>query len=456
MATFHTNGRIISTQGSIVSVDPQSVQNNNTNQNNIRFPYASIILSQTDNSFVNEPSNPDIPQARIDHVSESQNLNTLQQPTQRNNLVAFAAFGKHEPKIRSFPCTPDNQDEVHPEHPCYLCFYGRWLHLNEIAPNVCGKYIVAQDNTCTLEEYALPPCYDCNGVNGPYPVCKSCEKCEEQPDGSYICEDNCPPDYMCAVSSLPVGSPPVHSCLKMCESQDDCSFVNCEACRDGLCVPVCSSGSVCDLGVCKDSCFPPCDRNNCETCEYINGVYGCQGPMPPSIQGYYEECCGGKKYRMVTFDECEQLDPITCQRIIACPPGTTCYLAKCVPTCADDSECNPDCCETCAPTDEPNISVCVSCEEGGACVDGVCIDNYIEKLKQILGCNGCEVLQSKNTPECSDATLSCLKPECYTCADNCEYLAREYNRPFQCKQQDSGEFVCQTYDLQITSINLIP
>jgi len=85
MATFHTNGRIISSPSGSYSADnpltPQSAPS--AKNNKVRTTYASKIVSKNKSSVTNESTASDQPQSRIDHISESITLNTLQQPQQK-------------------------------------------------------------------------------------------------------------------------------------------------------------------------------------------------------------------------------------------------------------------------------------------------------------------------------------------------------------------------------------
>ncbi len=451
MTTFHTNGRIVSAPGANVPNDPQVISS--TSSNNIRSVYASKIISKNNPSVTNESTVSDQPQGRIDHISESVVLGTLQQPQQENNQVAFAAFGQKRTRNRSFPCTEDNKDQSHPENPCFICLFGEWVHYNTIKPSKCGTYIV-EDNNCVRKDFALAPCTKCNDTNGVHPVCNICEKCDPTEDNPNRCVDICPEGYICLEEG----------CKKTCtNSSSDCRWEDCEVCNSRyVCEKTCGTGEICDFGICKGECWPPCNANNCETCEYKNGVYGCQGADPIKKYGYIEICCKGKKYSMYVDNKCKAWDPVFCVEYDNCPQNTVCRRDECLPFCSGDNDCNAACCEKCVQLDGDNFKTCVSCPDYGACLDGECKQNnenrgILEEINDIKKCNGCQKLEQKDTPECTAGNgIECYKSECFECKNYCAELSKTYNKPFECKEVSPGKFACRPYDIQITSINLLP
>jgi len=466
MTTFHTNGRIISIPDTIISADSQ-VSSVQSNKNTIRSTYGSKITAKNQTVFVNESTTEEDPRNLINHISESQDLDTLQQPQQKNNNVTFSAFKTNRTKHETFPCTQDNADQRHPKHPCMVCYFGIWVHLDDLYPNKCGKHIIDIDNTCTFKEYIQLPCHSCNSLVGSRYLCYDCEICKERinGDGVYVCRNNCPEGYFCDPDRLTQANPSV--CRKICEDNSNCDWFNCEECNYlGLCQSTCGTGDTCDAGICRSNCYPLCNPDNCETCEYKNGVYGCQGVGASFGGDFRTVCCKGKLYEIEPNNECIGWDQSTCTTILnACPPGTTCVAGtgKCKPICTNDTDCNPACCESCAASDRTaGVSqICQSCPDGGVCLDGECKQNdfhrsVAQQLNDIKKCNGCQRLSFRDIPGCQQGG-ECLKSECFECIDYCAQLSKASSKySFKCEQMPSGKFECRAYELQILSINFTP
>lgn len=499
MATFHTNGRIISsTSKTSFSQNSTSVPIINSFNNKIRSAYASKIISKNSSSVTNELTAPEQPQNHIQYIAEAVNITTLQQPQQKNNQVAFA-FGKNKDnkKVAEIICGVDNNGDHHPENGCYICWYGKWTHQNDLTPSKCGKWVYkpakwdggpGPPNTCEFQPIHVPPCYTCRDNEGLVFMCDICEDCVPDKESDELmgvigqhwkCKNICPGNLKCKDNE----------CVKECFKDNDCSWQDCNSCINGKCQSICSSGERCIDGMCLGECFPQCNKLACENCVYRNGVYGCVSPPNKNEYGVSLACCDGKLTEYFE-NACVSFDTTTCKEINNCPPGTACHHDNndnysCRPIgCSADSDCNSECCEKCVEVypgpvgknsfDEssqlPRVKMCIPCgatnlDGNGSidlqCFNGECLsrDDAEAAINRIVlpGCGKCDRVSMKNTPECINSFTCSLKPECYECEDVCAILSQMHNIKLVCAADANDKFGClDPYTIEVLSLDFIP
>lgn len=483
MATFHTNGRIISntTPSSYKADSPPPEQPAPSSKNNkVRATFASKIVSKDKSSVANKASSSEPAVLRINQVSEVQNLKTAQQPAQKKNNVALAVFMKPA-EDKELKCTDQLNQQIHPENLCLVCtsdrWGSRWKHKNEIEGTECGKWVYVPPGkwqggpfappgaSCEFQRTPLPPCWTCDNVRGKYFSCKDCEDCVENGINPFTGKQ----EYKCQNICLDNKRCTDNGCVKFCGDSSDCSWQECETCNDGMCKPSCGSGSKCIEGNCESGCFKPtCDPLKCETCEYKNGVYGCSSPPTTNSRGETLVCCDGSLV-VADYEDCYTFQDCDHQQVPICPPGTECYGGANTNSgrqcrdigCRFDSECNPDCCEQCVKVtsqqgDGYPLNMCVPCgrSPGTTCFNGQCVPDasIMESIKRALNCTSkCQSLKYKDTPECSNNIALCsAKVSCYTCKDNCAEATTLYKKNLVC----TGTGECKDpYDIQITSLS---
>jgi hypothetical protein len=478
MATFHTNGRIISNPPLVShKADPQSSaqSSSSSNNNKIRTTYASQIVSKDKSSVTNQASSSEPSVLRINQVSEVQNLKTAQQPAQKKNNVALAVFMKPA-KDKELKCTDQLNQQIHPENPCLVCtsdrWGSRWKHKNEIEDTECGKWVYVPPASCEFQRTPLPPCWSCDKIRGKYFSCEDCEDCVENGINpftgkqEYQCKDICLDNKTCTDNG----------CVKFCVDSSDCSWQECETCNDAnICKPSCGSGSKCIEGNCESGCFKPtCDPLKCETCEYKNGVYGCSSPPTSNSRGERLVCCDGSLV-VAEYEDCYTFQDCDNRQVPICPPGTECYGGANTNSgrqcrdigCRFDSDCNPLCCEQCTKVtsqeDGSYTNMCLPCGAGSiysrspgtSCFNGQCVPDasIMESIKRALNCiSKCQSLKYKDTPECSDNIALCsAKVSCYTCNDDCAEASILYKKKLVC----TGTGECKDpYEIKVTSLSL--
>lgn len=431
MQTFHTGGRIVSTTASVAANDTSSSSRPDTNS--IHIIYGSNIVVSPGPDIKNDDTVSEDIATFTRHINQPQTIgavNFLANQQNNNGVVFAAALQGNMAAQNKLPCDGQKQDQKHPNNPCYKCYYGYWLHVDEINPSLCGKH-VAVGNQCQYVAHPKPPCHNCDAELGFVYRCDVCEQCNEQLDA---CEDKCPDDEVC----LSTG------CAKKCNNFDPeatCDSMSCMECVNGFCQYKCTSGEACFFGICiNQGCVPECNPLNCERCEKISDTeYECQ-----SILTEDQECCNGKGVPKRT--ECYSYDS-NCDLVDICPPGTVCDVDRCVPTCNDNSDCGP--CQQCDKLFGSNAKVCINnCRDTQICKDGICVENTLE-------CEKCDV-PTFDPAKCNpNVDSNFMNVNCYSCKDSCREAAERENRPIAClpDPNNPNSWYCQIYEVRITSFN---
>ncbi len=493
MATFHTNGRIISNPPPVShKADPQSSaqSSSSSNDNKIRTTYASQIVSKDKSSVTNQASSSEPSVLRTNQISEARDLTTLRQPQQKNNNVAFAAFAQAAANDNNIECTAQLDGRAHPENPCYVCVFdrwgSRWSHRNEVEGTKCGKWVYVPPQkwdggpnaplgaACIQKKDALNPCWDCTEALGPHYRCKDCEDCQivfqNEAGTVFGCRNACPDIRETCTDK---------GCIKQCQGDNDCRWQDCETCSGGECVSSCGNGAECVDGDCRSLCFnPTCDPLKCEKCERINGVYGCVSPPTSNSRGESLVCCDGSLV-VADYEDCYTFQDCDNRQVPICPPGTECYGGANTNSgrqcrdigCRFDSDCNPLCCEQCTKVvsqeDGSYTNMCLPCgggsiysrSPGTSCFNGQCIssESVMQNIMEALDCKGgCKELKYKNTPECTNNIIeSCgVDTSCYECIDTCAKMSALYKKPFVCALDKNGKLGCQDpYEMNMTGLS---
>lgn len=479
------------------------------------FVYGSRISNANNDAvFINESTASERPQLRTASIAESRFVNTVRQPQQQKNNVAFAGFkaAKEEGPV----CTLSRKDhlndfysegEIHPEDPCVICRFGRWTHYNDLRGTKCGKWVSEKRLLLCFQQKNYPEdgCWTCDETLGPREECLACDACKplrtigingEELPLRFGCQSICAQDQVC------VNIDSEDRCVRLCTDDSDCDWQRCERCNESKqCVSSCSSGEQCVNGRCVGGCYPPCDHDKCQVCEYINGVYGCRDlTQGVSQRGNPLVCCNGlaiEKYD----EECYRFQDCENRQVPVCPPGTVCYVNAEAPTgrscrpigCATDGDCNTSCCEKCTEIqcvegglcdskelgvpDGTVVKMCLPCgkdyvgntgdsEQGQFCVDGECItgvESEAQAIRNKLNCGRpCDnVRWVRDRPGCENTRTNPTKcgsrSECYECVDSCQELSQLYNLQLECGLDRDGKLGCIQIDYtQVASLNIIP
>lgn len=446
MSVFHTNGRIVSSSGTVPSAQSSSSESPITNQ--IYIVYASDIVVAPGEDIKNKDSAPQTAAGMIKHIAQAQTLQTVNFLGNQQNpqgVVFAAALQGNMAAQNELPCNDKNLKGVHPDNTCYICYYGSWRHIDEVTPTPCGKN-VWDGVKCTFIEYPLPPCYGCDALfgEGLYFLCDNCEDCNISTNS---CDNLCPDGLTCTKKG----------CYKKCSGNADCDWLQCLECKSvdvgdqsmDICSSKCSSGQTCVLGICIDQCSPACDASKCETCLNLNvNSDGEPDYVCGKTYGILEECCNGNV--VPKSNECFTYDS-NCQQVNTCPPGTACNGRRCVPSCNDASDCAP--CQECGPIQPGGANFCYNrCTNTQVCENGVCVE-----AEDVLECSRCDRPVFDRT-KCSNTNrLNYLDINCYSCKDLCAELAEAEGRNIVCSPDGNNGWFCR-YEpgTTIASYNFIP
>jgi len=376
------------------------------------------------------------------------------------------------------PCDLADDGKEDPANPCFVCYSGYWLHMNEIRSlGICGEWIETWDpfrgKECEEHRYDFGACFKCDPTKGVEPLCHSdCEECVVGGNGRGACRSKC--QYACleggvcvepCIEGVPEGAlvkPNPKTCNKnLCE---ECGLVGTyQGPGVKACVSYCGPFQTCVNGECKDRCSPHC--LSCEECVFRDGVWGCRlspvftddGSSTRTLEseGYGVVCCQPEpesRGEVVQWRPgCESLGP-NCTVVDECAAQnkicdetydrvTETYTFACKDKCKLDSDCGP--CKFCNDNRECE-SICKGFE---VCVNDECVyvSDHIE-CKQ-----NCEALEFHCT-NCDPCDIT--DPACWECVDRCPQDVL----PLKCLPVAGGfpgQHACQ-YQETVILANIMP